>query len=276
MVIYKATNKINDKVYVGQTVQSLRIRKSRHIYDANNGCDFNFHRAIRKYGINNFEWVIIRICNNINELNAFEQYYILYYDSMDNGYNLKSGGRNGFLSEETKAKISKNNTRPMLGKHLSTETKEKLRQARLGSKHSDVTKELMSKNSTKYWLGKKLSKEHCENLRIAHINKKASVEAREKMSIAKLNMSDKTRKKMSKAKSGKNHPMYNKHHTKGSREKMRLGHLGTKASAEAKIKMSIARTGEKNPNYGKPLSKEHRLKISNSLKKYYKINKETK
>ena len=108
MIVYIATNRINSKMYVGQTVQELDRRKSKHIGLANAGNGFYFHRAIRKYGIKNFEWKVLRICDNIESLNAFEQYFILYYDSINNGYNQQSGGKNCRVSETTKEKNKPN------------------------------------------------------------------------------------------------------------------------------------------------------------------------
>ncbi len=104
MIVYKATNQENGKVYIGQTTQSLHARKTSHIYNSNNGCNYLLHRAIRKYGAENFKWEIIEVCKNINELNEREQYYILYYDSINVGYNLTSGGLNFIRSEESKKK----------------------------------------------------------------------------------------------------------------------------------------------------------------------------
>jgi len=55
LVIYKITNIINGKIYVGKTTRSLKDRWNRHIYDAlSNRLDTHFSRAIRKYGPENF------------------------------------------------------------------------------------------------------------------------------------------------------------------------------------------------------------------------------
>ena len=110
MIIYKVLNKINGKEYIGQTVGSLKIRKRKHISAAlRNPGTIYFHKAIRKYGIDNFKWEILTECDTIEELNRLEIHYIKLYNTFNNGYNLTLGG-NGSVgciqSEVTKRKLS--------------------------------------------------------------------------------------------------------------------------------------------------------------------------
>lgn len=100
MIIYKATNKINGKCYIGQTRQSLRERKNKHLTCARKGIDTHFYRAIRKYGADNFDWEIICTVNNKQRLNELETYYITKYDSIKNGYNMIDGGDNNVMDLE--------------------------------------------------------------------------------------------------------------------------------------------------------------------------------
>lgn len=115
-IIYKAVNTINGKIYIGQTIRNLEIRKYFHKYDSLNGMsDLVFHRAIRKYGWDNFDWQIIDKCYNIDELNDKEVYWIDYYKSYvhrynSNGYNTTIGGSatTGYVySQEQADNISK-------------------------------------------------------------------------------------------------------------------------------------------------------------------------
>ena len=100
MEIYKITNKINGKVYIGQTVLPVEYRFNRHMNDAlKNVLDTHFARAIRKYGIGPEIWELQIIDNaqSQEELNQKEQYWIRYYNSVEEGYNetdaiSKSGG----------------------------------------------------------------------------------------------------------------------------------------------------------------------------------------
>lgn len=91
MIIYKVTNNVNNKVYVGKTVYSLETRKSQHIRDAKKS-KFYFHNAIRKYGIDNFLWEILYECNCKHELNTKEIKFIQQFNSFGSGYNMTKGG----------------------------------------------------------------------------------------------------------------------------------------------------------------------------------------
>lgn len=91
--IYKYTNKINGKIYIGQS-SDITARKSSHRNQSlYGGKDMNcpFHLAINKYGIDNFDFEIIEECDK-SLLNEREQYWIEYYDSYNNGYNATTGG----------------------------------------------------------------------------------------------------------------------------------------------------------------------------------------
>lgn len=105
MKIYKATNKINNKCYIGQTKTTLKVRISNHKRCKNT----YFSKAIQKYGIENFRWTILEICMDQDDLNEKEKYYISLFDSInqDKGYNLTTGGECFEMSEQTKQKMRK-------------------------------------------------------------------------------------------------------------------------------------------------------------------------
>lgn len=90
-VIYKRTNLINNKVYIGQTKNAPKIR-----WAAENNGDQAIGKAIQKYGINNFQNEIIDRAESQEEANSKEVYWIKYYNSIDQneGYNKKLGGAN--------------------------------------------------------------------------------------------------------------------------------------------------------------------------------------
>lgn len=104
-----ATNMVNGKQYVGQTINSLKQRKREHINASNkNKAKIYFHSAIRKYGKDKFGWEILHNnITNIDFLNRLEIFYIGYYNTfLGEGYNLIVGGRNATPSKETRKKLS--------------------------------------------------------------------------------------------------------------------------------------------------------------------------
>ncbi len=111
--VYMHNNKINNKKYIGQT---CNIEK-RWEY---NGChyknSFKFYSALIKYGWNNFDHVILKENLFLEEANFWESYYINYYNSIENGYNIKTGGSCGSPSKEQKEKIKKSNKQTWLEK----------------------------------------------------------------------------------------------------------------------------------------------------------------
>lgn len=115
--IYKITNNINQKVYIGQSV-NIEERIKQHFWKASNKNDISYnsalHLAIRKYGKENFSWSIVEECP-IDMLDEKEKYYIKYYNSLSpNGYNILTGGQ----KYRTNPKTCKN-----CGKVLSSKTK---------------------------------------------------------------------------------------------------------------------------------------------------------
>lgn len=94
--IYKATNKINGKVYIGKT-KNFKKRKYDHIKkDVDN--HLIFHKALKKYGDINFNWEIIDWADTKEEINELEKYYIKKFNSFKpNGYNMTKGGDGGSM-----------------------------------------------------------------------------------------------------------------------------------------------------------------------------------
>ena len=121
MYIYKITNKINNKIYIGQVYnKTIYDRFNRHIKEACPNSKSYIDRAIHKYGKENFICELIDIAENLQELNKKEIYWIDYYNSTNHniGYNLTLGGDGGntylcksdIEMKKIKEKISKSNT----------------------------------------------------------------------------------------------------------------------------------------------------------------------
>ena len=90
--IYKATNKINGKTYIGFTTNP-KARFLSHKYLANQNLNIKFYNAINKYGYDNFQFEIVYQSKDMDHCkNVMETHFILEYDSMNNGYNMKLGG----------------------------------------------------------------------------------------------------------------------------------------------------------------------------------------
>ncbi len=99
-IIYCFTNLINNKKYVGQSIRNDNTRYNNHIcsckYESSNEYNSPLHRAIRKYGLENFKYEILaKDIEDINLLNSLEIYYIQKLNSLiPNGYNIEFGGKN--------------------------------------------------------------------------------------------------------------------------------------------------------------------------------------
>lgn len=128
-LIYKITNKINNKAYIGKTEIGLKARWKRHKNNARYTNDRKLYRAINKYGSDSFLIEILEYCN-VDILNDREIYYIKLYDTFKHGYNMTLGGDGGKYepSQETKEKISRSNT----GRKHTKQAKEKISKAKKG------------------------------------------------------------------------------------------------------------------------------------------------
>lgn len=147
--IYRILCKSSGKSYIGQyKLDNPTKRFKRHCVDAEKGSTCAIHKAIQKYGKDDFTVEVLCICSTQDELNKKEQEYIDQYNSMinNNGYNMVAGGKgrapNYHHKEEHKAKMST----LMSGRTLSEETKQKISAVRKGvtPKRSEETKQKVS------------------------------------------------------------------------------------------------------------------------------------
>ena len=108
--IYKITSRTSGKSYIGQTTTSVEQRFYEHCRPSSVYCRL-LHRAIKKYGKEDFEVITISTCDSMEELNRLEEVEIKKQNTIKpNGYNLLPGGNNRKHHEETKRKMSKTRT----------------------------------------------------------------------------------------------------------------------------------------------------------------------
>ncbi len=187
-IIYKATNKINGKSYIGQTINGLNKRKYNHEKESEyNNTSNVFHNAIRKYGNDAFEWEIISKGFPYLFIDIFEMYWINYYNTYEgDGYNMTKGGnkpprlcgeQNGFFNRS----------------------------------HSEesIKKMLNTRSSNKEWLEKIQNKSEEHKRKISESNKLIRTDDW-KSTIGKKAVSkrEKTLKERGIDFKGKNNPMY--------------------------------------------------------------------
>lgn len=151
MIIYKTTNLINGKIYIGQDSKN----NPKYL-----GSGIVLNHAIKKYGKDNFKKEILEHCIDKNDMNTKEKYWILELNSRDRnvGYNITKGGdgclgcsnKGIIFTKEHKDNISKNHhdvsgeNNPMFGKTHTDTVKLNLKNINLGKKASDKTKSKMS------------------------------------------------------------------------------------------------------------------------------------
>lgn len=167
--IYKITNIVNNKIYIGST-EDFYTRIKIHLYLLKNNQHTNNHlqSAWNKYGKENFKFEIINICNKEREkLLSNEQYYL---DTLSTNYNiLKTAGstKGRKMSEEAKLKISMSN----LGKVRSEEMKIKYSECKKGRVFTQEEKDIF------YNIEKRIaiSKGHTKNKKIIQYSKEGKV-----------------------------------------------------------------------------------------------------
>jgi len=258
--IYVVENLINGKMYVGQTVD-LDRRWSLHLSKSSN-CLY-LHRAIEKYGTENFEMVIIETLDNQEESNEREKYWISELNTLSPvGYNLKAGGdMGGVPCEETRSRMSASAKNRARG--FDEDWRESMRQAQLGRKHSVESKEKMRQskladNNPNY--GKSPSEETRQKQRAALIGKERSPETVQKMRQSMIGknkgkvQSEETKKKISagllvsnqqRAESGLPHHNVGKIRSEEFRKKVRIALQGRVFSQEHRERISESLRGRK-------------------------------
>ena len=248
-IIYKITNLLNNKIYIGQSVYN-----NKNYF----GSGKRIKNSIKKYGKINFRKEILEECD-LNKLDEKEIYWIDFYKSCEMGYNISTGGKNydnygKTHSDETLKKLSEMNKgekNRFYGKHHSDETKRKISESlKTSEKFQKSIKNEERINKLKISSSKRIqSDETKKKISDSNKGKKRSQEMKNRMS--------EIQKKLK--------PFGGKKHNEKTKQKISETHKGKIVSLETREKM-------KNNNIGKKLSNETKQKMCMSHQKIvYKI-----
>jgi beta-1,4-mannosyl-glycoprotein beta-1,4-N-acetylglucosaminyltransferase len=245
MFIYKTTNLVNGKIYIGQCKR--RVGADRYI-----GSGKLLQGAIKKYGRINFVREIIEDgISDPKTLDEREIYWIQFFDSTnaDIGYNISKGGSSADVSNRLGKTIEE-----QYGKERADEIRKKQSESGRGRKNpmSESTKMKLSK---------------------IRLGSKQSQETKDKKSIS---FSGSCNPMYGVSLSGSSNGMFGKNHSEESKEKMSLATSGEKSSWYGKkhseedlIKMSKAQSGENHPLFGKKHSEKSKILMSISHRRAY-------
>jgi len=186
MIIYKTTNLLNEKIYIGRTIKSIEQRKREHEHPKKLNY---FQYSLKLNGKENFKWEVIKECSCLKDLTDSEIYYIRLFKSNnpDFGYNLTEGGEGGllgykhsqeykdFMSKIQKGKINSNYKHGKYsGKHYCKKCHKELENTNTAT---------LCKSCCK--IGIKFSKEHRKNMslsKLGDLNPAKREEVRRKIS----------------------------------------------------------------------------------------------
>ena len=224
--IYQIVNETNGKYYIGSSKDiKNRWRQWRNSFKKEMKYKSPLQMAVRKYGIENFTFIIIEECKPTKEILEIRENY--YFETLKPEYNIlkKAYSNVGYNhTTEAKEKIRRAN----VGKTLSNDTRQKIRTANIGKKFSDITKQKLRtawavNPKRKSNLGKKFSDDTKEKLRMSNLGKKLSDITKKKIGLAQIGrkVSDITKEKLRLAQTGKKHSI-------ATKEKMKLAHIGKK------------------------------------------------
>ena len=220
-VIYKFQNKLNNKIYIGQT-RCEKSRYNKHVYCKDP--KYEIDRAIKCYGIENFTYEIIESYTSINldDVNNWmdekEEFYIKEFNSLSpNGYNLLSSKKHPEFSETTRKKISeacKGEKNGFYGRKHSEETRQKMRESAAKRDNSVYKGRIISREQVEkrletmkgYWIN--LSDERKQEI----INKQQEERRNWRNSLTDEEYAQWNNNRIKKSKE-----TYRKHQNKGSR-----------------------------------------------------------
>lgn len=238
VIAYRARNLVNGHSYVGYTARGLKVRKNQHLWVARKGGGHHFHRALRKYGEENFVFEILGDFGDDEDLaKIYEIEAIAKYRPE---YNLSYGGEGGTMHESTRKKIAEANSRRV----FTDEMRKNAGDARRGYKHKDETR---------------------EKIRAANTGRKHTPESLKKMSASQLGhpTSDEARRKMSATRKGQVSPAKGKKWSAEARLRVGLARKGKPSPLKG---VALTEEHKNNIRVGQLLNPPSREKRSNPVR----------
>ena len=190
MFVYKISNTINDKVYIGITSYSIEERYNWHVRDCKQGIEKKLYKAMKKHGIENFKIDLLEKADG-TIIDKKEEFYIEKFDSFNNGYNASP------ISHGIK--------------HHTEEAKKLMSEKAKGRKPSKEELERRSESMKQFWRENSERKEqYAEHARQKFKGKKRTDEFREnaRQRMLGTKRSEETKNKIGKANKGKPQPTH--------------------------------------------------------------------
>lgn len=247
MIVYKTTNLVNGKFYIGQDSKN----DSRYL-----GSGSLLKKAIKKYGRKNFIKEVIEVCSSLDQLNEREIYWIKELKAQEIGYNISDGGfRDSFVWSDEQRKIHSEFMKTQFDSYsdewLYYQNRDRSGENSPNYKKtiSEETRQKMSeshkKNPVRYWLGKTQSEESNKKRREKSLMFRHSEHHKQKIT-------------------GEGNPFYGCSHSEKTKQKIRDSKKNRtpEQKLESYIKFYISRTG----NY--PSNEQIELK----LQEYSNVN----
>jgi group I intron endonuclease len=157
--LYRITNQVNGKFYIGQSIDPEKRWKKHLAYSKQENKPQYIHRAMAKYGVACFILEVIATCRTPEDADAVEIELVEQYDSRnpEKGYNLCRGGEGGWLGKKHSEESKEKNRQAHLGKIASEETKQKQSSSmkkKVEEGWTPKTTFTEGSEATKYWKGK--------------------------------------------------------------------------------------------------------------------------